>query len=469
MPGITRQLAEFAASLSIETIPDPVVERARILITDTTGIAIRARHDAESTASVVAAAQMLGSNGSCTVFGDSQRYGAHGAALINGTLAHSLDFDDTHAAASLHSTAPILPAALAAAELSNASGAELVAAVVAGYEVQIRLALALIPQAHYDRGFHPTATTGTFGAAVAAARVMGLDADQIENAFGAAGSQAAGSMQFLANGSWNKRFHVGHASASGLMAATLAANGYAGSSAAIEGDRGFLQAYSPNPDPALAAADLGSVWQTLNLAVKPYPTCRYSHAAMDALVEMRAANDIDYRDIDSVEVGLSETGWKIIGDPEPDKRNPTSIVDGQFSMPFCAAVVLRQGGLGWDDYDTHLSDAETKVLCSKVSTVVEPRAQSEFPRNMSASVRVNTRHGQLESFVKIPKGEPDNFVTDVEIKTKFLGLVGNYLSESNANKLLVSLLTLDSVRDLEDVTQFLRSATTEKTLKVAGQ
>ncbi len=469
MTAITRQLAQFAADLSIENIPTPVIERARILIADTVAISIRARHDAESTASVVATANALGHIGQCTVFGDAQGYGAHAAALINGTLAHSLDFDDTHASASLHSSAPILPAALAAAQQCGASGADLVAGVIAGYEVQIRLALALNPQAHYDRGFHPTATTGTFGAAAAAARVMGLSADQIENAFGAAGSQAAGSMQFLENGSWNKRFHVGHASANGLMAATLAANGYIGSSAAIEGSRGFLQAYAPDPDMSLAAADLGDVWQTLNLAVKPYPTCRYSHAAMDALIAMRAANDIDYRDIDAVEVGLSEVGWKIIGDPEPAKRKPASIVDGQFSMPFCAAVVLRQGGLGWDDYNTHLTDTDTQQLCSRVSTVVESRAEAEFPKNMSASVSVMTRHGRLESFVQIPKGEPDNFVTDTEIKAKFDGLVGPYMSDSDADQLLRTLLTLDSVASVAQVEPLLGGASAPDTLKIASQ
>jgi len=415
---------------------------------------------------VIAAVKALGGGGSHSVFGDRDTYSAHGAALINGTLAHSLDFDDTHASASLHSTAPILPAALAAAELSGASGADIIAAMVAGYEVQIRLALALNPQEHYDRGFHPTATTGTFGAAAAAARVMGLNAAQIENAFGAAGSQAAGSMQFLANGSWNKRFHVGHASANGLMAATLAANGYRGSSAAIEGDRGFLKAYSPAPDLSLAAADLGRVWQTLNLAVKPYPTCRYSHAAMDALVAMRAANDIDYRDVESVEVGLSEVGWKIIGDPEPAKRTPNSIVDGQFSMPFCAAVVLRQGGLGWDDYDRHLNDDETKALCSRVSTVVEERAQAEFPRNMSASVSVMTKHGRLDSFIQIPKGEPDNFVTDNEVRAKFMGLVEPWMEEAGADQLLASLLSLETVSDMSEVMGLIRGTQVSLQLRI---
>src|SRR5205807_939375 len=141
---------------------------------------------------------------------DTSGYTPPGAAMLNGTLAHSLDFDDTHAAASLHASAPIVPAAFAAAEMMGADGRNLIAAIVAGYETQIRLSLALDPAKHYDRGFHPTATCGAFGAAAAASRLMRLDAGKCTNAFGIVLSMAAGSMQFLVNGAWTKRSHVGH-------------------------------------------------------------------------------------------------------------------------------------------------------------------------------------------------------------------------------------------------------------------
>ncbi|MGY8960684.1 MAG: MmgE/PrpD family protein, partial [Alphaproteobacteria bacterium] len=258
------------------------------------------------------------------------------AALINGTMAHSLDFDDTHAEGSLHSSAPIVPAALAAAEMAGASGKDFIAAIVAGYEVQIRLSLALGPSDHYDRGFHPTATCGVFGATVAAGKLLGLDAAAMENAFGVALSQAAGSMQFLADGAWTKRSHVGQAAQNGLMCAVLASEGFVGPLQAIEGERGFLHAYAPNGDVSKVMEGLGETWRTLELAVKPYPSCRYTHAAMDALAELRRDHDFDIEDIDSIEIGLPETGWKIVGHPAVDKQNPTSIVDGQFSMPFCA-------------------------------------------------------------------------------------------------------------------------------------
>jgi len=463
MTGTTRQLSEFVAALNVSgteaNVPAEVVDRAKVLIADTIGISIRARHDADSTAAVMNAIDKLGLAGSgASVFGEPRSFTPLGATIINGTLAHSLDFDDTHASASTHSSAPIMPAAIAAAEMCGASGADVVAGVIAGYEVQLRLALALVPKDHYERGFHPTATCGVFGAVAAAARVMGLSADQIENAFGAAGSQAAGSMQFLENGSWNKRFHVGHASGSGLMAAVLASEGYKGSSQAIEGKAGFLRAYAPNPKIELATAGLGDTWETMNLAVKPYPTCRYSHAAMDALIDLRNTNDVATDDIESVEIGLPKMGWKIIGDPIEAKRTPANVVDGQFSMPFCAAVALREGKMAWDDYDRHLSDADTMSLCQRINTVVDDKPEAEFPRNMSAVVRLTTKAGEHEAFVIVPKGEPSNFVSSEEVRSKFMGLVEPYLTGAQAEDLLASLLALDKQSSINDIMAISRAA-----------
>src|SRR3954469_15876787 len=221
--GITATLSQFCAGLRLDRLPPDVVHRARFLVLDLVGNIVRARHDAESTDAFVASVRAMGlACGSAGVFGDTARYTPAGAAFLNGALGHSLDFDDTHAAASLHPGAPVIPAALAAGEMAGASGAGVVAAIGAGYEVTCRIALALPANEHYDRGFHPTATCGAFGAAAATARVFGLSADDTASAFGIALSQCAGSLQFLANGAWTKRFQVGWAALNGLAAATMA-------------------------------------------------------------------------------------------------------------------------------------------------------------------------------------------------------------------------------------------------------
>ncbi len=462
MTAITRELADFVARISCDALPAEVRSRATWLVTDMVGIALRARHEAESTPALLAAVERLGlGQGKAAVIGDERGYSPPAAALVNGALAHSLDFDDTHARGSIHPSAPIVPAALAAAEMAGASGRDLIAGIVAGYEVQIRLSLALVPKDHYDRGFHPTATCGVFGAAAAAGRVFGLSADAIAHAFGIALSQAAGSMQFLVDGAWTKRLHVGYAAMSGLIAASLAREGFRGAVDALEGKAGFLRSYAPNPVVANAVAGLGRVWETMAIAIKPYPACRYSHAAIDALLELRAAHGLGWADVEAVEVGLPQTGWKIIGDPEADKQQPKNVVDGQFSMPFVAAVALREGAMQWDHYARHIRDPQTLALCKRIRTVVDPAAEAEFPRYMSGVVRVRTRGGALEKFVCVAKGEPENFVTAAELRSKFDGLVRPYLSERRCEELACALLALDQARDLGAVLRLTRPEQTD--------
>jgi 2-methylcitrate dehydratase PrpD len=452
MTGITREVADFVVGLAYNDLPEDVIERTKLLIFDVTGVMIRARHDAQSTPSLISAVERLGlASGTCSVLGDSKSYAPSAAALINGTLAHSLDFDDTHAAGSLHSSAPIVPAALAAAEMVGASGKDLIAACVAGYEVQIRLSLALNPKEHYDQGFHPTATCGVFGAAAAAGRLLGLDGDGLESAFGIALSQAAGSMQFLADGAWTKRSHVGQAASNGLICATMAAEGFKGPADAFDGNWGFLSSYAPNPDADKVTDGLGGHWETLGLAVKPYPSCRYGHAAMDGLIALKVQHDINVDDVTSIEIGLSETARKIIGEPLAEKINPEGVVDGQFSMPFCAAVVVREGGMAWDDYATHLNDATTLELCRKVKTVPDEQAENAYPNNMSGTGRITTLDYTYETFVEVPKGEPENFMSGAELRSKFDGLCAPYLDETQRDQLADALLSLEDANQVAAV------------------
>ena len=475
MTGITRKLAEFVAGLEHDTLPPHVRERARCIVLDHVGIALRARHAAALSPAMHAALVRLGqvgghnTPGQASVIGDAQRYAPASAALFNGNLGHALDFDDTHAPGSIHCGAPIIPAALAAAEMCGADGKRVIAGVVAGFETQIRLSLALVPSEHYRRGFHPTPTCGVFGAAAAAAVVMGLDADAVESAFGLCGSHAAGSMQFLADGSWNKPYHTGFAAANGLSAACMAAEGFQGAHEAFEGSKGgFLMAYAPAPDPERVVAGLGTTWETLGVAVKPYPSCRYGHAAIDALIELRAANAIDWREVESVEIGLPQTGISIIGEPQAEKQAPKNYVDGQFSMAFCAAVALRDGAMDWDSYERHIADAQTLALCRRIRTVHDAEVEAQYPANMSAVARVHTGNGHYEKFVIVPKGEPGNFVTSEELKAKFDGLVSPYLDPSRRDELARRLLALDREPDLSALLALTRPEPDAVALRVSG-
>jgi 2-methylcitrate dehydratase PrpD len=449
MTAVTRELTRFVAGLSYDGLPDDVRARVKALVLDLTGIMVRARNDAESTPAMIAAAGRLGmKGGGCTVVGDADGYAPPGAAMLNGTLAHSLDFDDTHASASLHPSAPIVPAAFAAAEMAGADGRALIAAIVAGYEVQIRLSLALDPAAHYDRGFHPTATCGAFGAAAAAGRLLGLDPEGCADAFGIVLSMSAGSMQYLVNGAWTKRSHVGHAAMCGLIGATLAREGYKGAADALEGKWGFLHGYAPASDAKKAVDGLGQRWETMRIAVKPYPSCRYGHAPIDGILALANEHRIKPDEVEEVVVGVPEPGWKLIGDPEPAKQSPKSVVDGQFSMAFCAAVALRKGGFAWDDYAHHLGDSATLALCKRVKTRVDPRAQADFPAEMAGGVKIRTARGTFETYVRVPKGEPANFLTAAEQRAKFDTLAGPYLSARRRDELAAAILALEQAKDI---------------------
>ncbi len=466
MAAVTETLAAYCATLNFADIPAEVQTRTRFLVLDLVGNMVRGRHDTESTPVLLSAARALGlAAGGAAVFGDSSRYTPAGAALLNGAFAHSLDFDDTHAAGTLHPGAPVIPAAIAAAEMVGANGATVLAGIVAGYEVTCRLAVALPGGDHYDRGYHPTATCGAFGAAAAAARVFGLDAKGIENAFGIALSQAAGSLQFLANGAWTKRFQVGWSAMNGLAAAVLAKEGFRGASEAIEGKAGFLRAYAPNPVPERVIRNLGGEFELMETAVKPYPSCRYGHASVDAALALRAEFGLKPEEIERVTMGLPNKGMLLVGAPLARKQNPQNVVDGQFSGPFVVSSALTKGHMGWDSYE-HLNDNDIRAMMPKVICEEDPEIQAEFPAYMSGKVTIRARGQDFVKKVVIPKGEPANFLTEAELRAKFHGLADAVLGHERAAQLADVVLNLPTA---SDVNAMMRLAAPTMAARLAGE
>jgi len=448
----TATLAGYVAGLKFEDIPPEVLDRAKVLTLDFLGSAIRARCDAESTPSLLKMLEglALDGKGEATVFGDAKTWTPAVAALLNGAFGHSLDFDDTHADSSLHPSAPVVPAAFAVGEMVGASGRDVLTAIVAGYEVCCRLGNALDPTSHYARGFHPTATAGTYGAAAAAAKLYGLSEAQIVSAFGVSGSQAAGSLQFLVNGAWNKRYQVGAAAMNGVIAATLARNDFIGSIESIEGKHGLLVGYSDDPHPDKATAGLGSSYETMKIGVKPYPSCRYTHAAIDAIIAMRREHNLTPDQIKRVEIGLHRNGITLTGDAAT-KRHPRSIVGGQFSMFFTGALALDQGRFGWDDYD-RLGDAAIDALADKFDVVQDERLETGRNHPFGARVSITTEDGVHERLHVDPSGEPNSFPDTQAMQQKFLTLARPVLS-SRAEQLANAILSLERFDRVAQATQ----------------
>ena len=441
MANETATLAAYVADLKFDDIPQDVRERAKVLTLDYLGSTIRARQEAESTPALLNMLQALSLDGAgeATVFGDSKKWTPAVAALLNGALGHSLDFDDTHADSSLHPSAPVVPAAFAVGEMVGASGEQVLTAIVAGYEVCCRLGNALDPTSHYARGFHPTATAGTYGAAAAAGKLLGLSKEQLISAFGVSGSQAAGSLQFLVNGAWNKRYQVGAAAMNGVIAATLAKNDFLGATESVEGKHGLLVGYSDDAHPEKATAGLGKVYETMKIGVKPYPSCRYTHAAIDAIIAMRREHNLTPAQVKRVEIGLHRNGITLTGDAAT-KRHPTSIVGGQFSMFFTGALALDQGSFGWDDYK-RLGDAAIDALADRFDVVQDERLEGQR-HPFGGRVSITTEDGVHERIYADPSGEPSSFPDAQAMAQKFLQLARPVLN-GGAEKFADAILSLE--------------------------
>ncbi|MEM4781965.1 MAG: MmgE/PrpD family protein [Halalkalicoccus sp.] len=427
MTGFTDRLAAYCAARGGGTGRADGPVRKHLL--DWFGVAIGGAAHADSTPALFAGTALGGpGGGAATVVPTGDRVPAETAALVNGTLAHSLDFDDTHLGSSLHPGAPTVAAALATAEATGAASERLLAGIAAGYDVACTVGEAVNPDAHYVRGFHVTATCGTFGATAAAGVVRGLSRAQFANAFGLNGSQAAGSLQFLENGAWNKRLHPGLAARRAVTAVELAAAGFEGGAEPIEGRFGFFAGYTEDPRPG-AIDRLERRNAIAETGLKPYPCCRYLHPAIDALVAVALA--VDPSSVERIEIALPEAGVRLTGDPIESKRRPENFVDCQFSAPFAAALALSTGAAGAEpflraagrlDEPPRYEESAFRRLMDATSVATDPDVQAAFPERWCARVVVEaeTRH---ERFVEVPYGEPADPMSFEAVVQKARGLV----------------------------------------------
>jgi 2-methylcitrate dehydratase PrpD len=233
----------------------------------------------------------------------------------------------------------------------------------------------------------------------------------------------------------------------GLSAAVLAREGFRGAAEAFEGKAGFLRAYAPNPVPERALQDLGTAWELMNTAVKPYPSCRYGHACVDAAIALHNELGLKAEEIESVTMGLPNKGMLLVGAPLAYKQNPQNVVDGQFSGPFVVACGLVHGHMGWDSY-AHLQDPAVRSVLPKVTCLEDPEIQALFPDYMSGKLTLRARGQEHVRLVRIAKGEPENFLTEAELRAKFHGLVDAVLGRERAAQLADAVVGLDRAADV---------------------
>lgn len=441
LPSLSARIARFVAGLDYASIPSPVRERAKRLMLDAIGCGLAARRFDFAATSLRAIAELAGS-GPRGVLGHASRLPLRDAVLANGILMHGLDYDDTHTEGVVHLTVAVLPAVLGLGAQLGKPGRELLTAYVAGVEAGARIASAAKGGFH-QAGFHPTGVVGAFAAAIAAGKLYGLDEAQLVDAQGAALSLASGSLEFLEDGSWTKRLHAGWAGVGGITAAALARRGFVAPAAAYEGRFGLFQLYLKKPvrDLERLAAGLGTSWETLNVAVKPFPACHFVHAFADAAIALHRRG-VDAEKVASVTALVPEDEVAVICEPAANKRRPANDYDAKFSLPYVVAASLRAGRFGLAELEpSALADAATLALAAKVGYRIDP--DSDFPQHYPGEVIVELADGrELRHRESVNRGAADRPLSNADVEAKFLD---NCASE----KIRRALIELDSLSALD--------------------
>lgn len=423
---IAERYAEYALNLRYEDLPLEVVEHTKKLILDIMANDIGGHDWMDSGPAVLDGVRALNRSGSgATILATGETMAPEWAGLANGTFSHSLDYDNHHAKGVIHAGSSVVNAALAAGEECGSSGRELIVAIVAGYEIACRLAMALGPHSSHEMGFHPTGTCTTFSSSAIIGRLRGLSSGEIVNAMGLNGSQAAGSMQYVANGAWNKRAHPGLAIHAGFIAATLAKSGFVGAAEVFEGKQGFLQGYALRPRPEEATRTLGSSYETLDVAIKPFSLCRYTHQALDLLITLAEERDLESADVTSVRVDMPTYGIQLCGSPIEQKRDPKSAVDAQFSVPFAVALALTERRADMDVFTRIVREGPSPEF-RRLMAVTEVRQADDLdaihPEFWPGRVTVTIGGETVERSAKHMRGEKERPMSMQEVRDKFAEL-----------------------------------------------
>jgi 2-methylcitrate dehydratase PrpD len=451
---VTKRLAIFVADLKFQNLPDTHILRLKSFLLDYIGVTAYGAMMAESSSHFVEAIKSLGcaaTSKSSTVIGKGMSPPSQYTALLNGAFAHSLDYDDTYAPGIIHPGVSAISAALCMSDTT--SNLDLLTAIAAGYEVACRVGRALGSES-YEQGFHITGTAGIFGAVSAICKLKHLNSRTIEMAYGLAGSKAAGSMQFLATGAWNKRLHPGFAAHDAVLCVALAEAGVHAAEQAIEGEFGLLQAYTPaekTPEKVYKLVDgLGSVWESGGTAIKPYPACRMTHSAIAVADSLRKR--AGGRTVKRIEVFLAPHCVLVVGQNVANKVHATNVVEGQFSLYFQVAVAWLHGsGLGWRTYN-HLADQDLNELTKRITVVGDVNYKA-----LETKISVMFDDGtELTGELLEAPGEPPQLLTWEMLQEKFESLTVPVYGTETSHQISEVVKAIDTPGNIERLMELVR-------------
>jgi len=415
-------LATFAANLQYDAIPPAVVERTVNLYVDWFASALggKGARPVETIAQFARAARGAGAgaaDGPCEVLIDRTRTTPYFAAMVNGASSHFVEQDDVHNGSVLHPATVVFPVVLALAQATGASGKEFIAAVVAGYEVGIRVG-EFLGRSHY-RVFHTTGTAGTLAAAAAAGRLLKLDPNRMLDAFGSAGTQASGLWEFLRDAADSKQLHTAMAAANGLMAAQLAAAGFRGAQRILEGAQGMAAGMSSDADPARLVDRLGTRWAIHETSFKYHASCRHTHPAADALLAVIGQEKLAATDIASVVTHVHQGAIDVLGSVDV----PRTVHQAKFDMGSVLGLVATRGYAGVEEFERDFAAPEVADFRARVRMELDDEVDRAYPQRWIGKVSVTTHDGrELHARVEDPKGDPGNTLSRDEIAGKFVRL-----------------------------------------------
>lgn len=443
-PQTTEKLARFIVESSYDKMPPQAIDTAKKAILDCFGVTFTgvASHEGKLLIDFV---KELGGNPAATVIGGGFRTTAPLAALVNGTMAHAEDFDDWTFATLGHPTVPMLPAILAIAEQTKASGREVIEAYVTGFEAQCATVRGVSPS-HYVRGWHATGTIGTMGAAAAAAKLLKLSVDQTRMVLGLAASQAAGLRQNF--GTMTKPFHAGNAARSGVMAAMLMKRGFTASPDIMEERFGVINVLKGNGagEPQAVTEGLGEnyVIVTTGVAFKLYPSCGETHSTIDLVLDLAKTNSISPGDVESAEAAVEDTTASVAF-----YTAPKTGLEGKFSLEYCMARALLDGWVSLEHFtDEKVNEPKVKELLGRMQRRIDP----SIPPIAGSSVTIRLKDGrEFSQKADAPKGSPQSPPTDDELFSKYRNCAQLILSPSDTDRSLDLLRNLEQVKDLTEL------------------
>lgn len=444
----SERLVEFVLGLQCSDIPERTRQNAKLHILDVIGVILAATRE-DSGASAVKALNAVGGNKTSTVIGSRELQTMPGAALVNGVLSHTDDFDDTHGESIVHPSSTVLPANLAVGEDSHADGKTFLASCVGAYESIVRLGM-VSPGNFHKIGFHPTGVCGIFGAALSAARLRGADADAARNAVGICGSQSAAILQFMNDGTNVKRLHPGWACYSGIMAELFAEAGMTGPREVFEGRYGFFDTHlQKDPcDHSKITAGLGDVWETDNIAYKPYPINHHLPAFLDCIRILRQQEGFAASDVVDVECILAPVQVGLICIPLEEKLAPSTPYAGKFSLFYPLALEFVKGHVTLADFtETAIRDREVLEFAKKIRYTESD--DTGFPGGFPGWIRITLRNGRiLERREKNNRGGPDNPLPDQEVIAKFRENASIVATDAQVRVIEGHVLNLEELKDV---------------------